>query len=84
MRAKRIYKKGEPGSEYDAYTGTPEQIKRRSQRNQARRKLGLEVGDKREAGHSGDNRKGPLGSKVKAISFKKNRANQPKRSGKHD
>lgn len=70
--------------EYDEYHGTPEQKKRRAQRNAARRKLGLKKGDPREAGHIGSNRKGPLGSKVKAISFKKNRADQPKRNGKDD
>lgn len=81
---KRVYKKGAPGSEYDAYQASPEQKKRRAQRNAARRKLGLKVGDPREAGHVGANRKGPLGNKVKAESFKANRAKQPKRDGKQD
>lgn len=70
--------------EYDEYHGTPEQKKRRAQRNAARRKLGLKKGDKREAGHIGANRKGPLGEKVRAESFKENRRKQPKRSGKDD
>lgn len=70
--------------EYDEYHGTPEQKKRRAQRNAARRKLGLKKGDPREAGHQGANRKGPLGNKVKAESFKENRKKQPKRSGKDD
>lgn len=81
---KRVYKKGEPGSEYDAYQGTEEQIKRRAQRNASRRKLGLAKGDPKEAGHVSQNRKGKLGDKVKAISFKKNRANQPARDGSED
>lgn len=82
---KRVYKKGAPGSEYDAYQASPEQKKRRAQRNAARRKLGLKVGDPREAGHiSKGNRKGNLGDKVKPISFKKNRKDQPKRDGSQD
>lgn len=77
---KRDYRK-----EYDDYHGTPEQIKRRSQRNKARRKVGLKPGDPREAHHSGDNRKGDLdNSKVVAISKKKNRSKQPKRDGSED
>lgn len=70
--------------EYDDYHGTPEQRKRRSQRNKARRKLNLKVGDPREAGHVGRNRKGPLGSKVRPIQKKKNRTDQPKRDGSQD
>lgn len=77
--AERDYRK-----EYQDYHGLPEQRKRRAQRNAARRKLGLKKGDKREAGHQGANRKGPLGDKVKAESFKENRRKQPKRSGKDD
>lgn len=84
MAKKRVYKKGAPGSEYDAYQASPEQKKRRAQRNAARRKLGLKVGDPREAGHVGANRRGPLGSAVKAISFKSNRRAQPKRDGSDD
>lgn len=70
--------------EYDDYQGTPEQKKRRAQRNAARRKLGLKKGDPREAGHVGRNRKGKLGSKVRAISKKANRKDQPKRDGSDD
>jgi hypothetical protein len=75
----RDYKK-----EYRDYQGKPEQIKRRAQRNAARKKLGLKKGDPREAGHVGHNRKGKLGSKVRAISFKANRKDQPKRGGSQD
>ena len=68
-----------------AWQATPEQKKRRAARNRARRKLGLKVGDPREAGHiSEGNRKGKLGNKVKAISFKKNRRDQPLRDGSQD
>jgi hypothetical protein len=70
--------------EYDEYHGTPEQKKRRAQRNAARKKLGLKKGDPREAGHVAVNRKGPLKDGIKAISFKANRKAQPKRSGKDD
>lgn len=80
---KRIYKKGVPGSEYDQYQGKPSQIKRRAQRNAARKKLGLKKGDPREAAHIGAPRLGSLaGVAVKAESFKKNRTDQPKRTGK--
>jgi 5-methylcytosine-specific restriction endonuclease McrA len=43
---KRNYKK-----EYKDYHGTAKQIAARSQRNQARAKLGLKVGDPRECDH---------------------------------
>lgn len=79
MASKRNYRK-----EYDEYHGTTEQKKRRAQRNKARRSLGLKKGDPREAGHVGKNRKGKLGSKVRPISKRANRKDQPKRSGKDD
>jgi hypothetical protein len=79
MKKPRNYRK-----EYDEYQGTEEQKKRRAQRNAARRKLKLKRGDPREAGHVGANRKGRLGSKVSAIPFTRNRADQPKRDGSDD
>lgn len=45
-KKKRDYKK-----EYQQYHSKPEQRRRRSLRNKARRKLGLKVGDKREVDH---------------------------------
>ena len=42
----RDYKK-----EYREYHGKPEQIKNRSKRNQARKKMGLKKGDPREVDH---------------------------------
>lgn len=45
-KKKRDYKK-----EYRQYHSKPEQRRRRSLRNKARRKLGLKVGDKREVDH---------------------------------
>lgn len=77
-------KKRDYDAEYKAYHGTPEQRKRRSQRNKARRKAGLKKGDPREVHHVGNNRKGDLGSKTKIISRKSNRSKQPKRDGSQD
>lgn len=45
-KRKRDYKK-----EYQDYHSKPQQRKNRSKRNQARRKMGLKVGDKREVDH---------------------------------
>jgi 5-methylcytosine-specific restriction endonuclease McrA len=45
-KRKRNYKK-----EYASYHGKKKQVKRRSLRNQARRKMKLKVGDKREVDH---------------------------------
>ena len=45
-RKKRNYKK-----EYSSYHSKPEQRKKRSARNKARRKLGLQNGDPREVDH---------------------------------
>ena len=82
VKRKRDYRQRK---EYDSYHGTPEQKKRRAQRNAARKKLGLKRGDPREADHTGANRKGPLdNSKIKAISKTANRKKQPKRNGKDD
>lgn len=82
--AKRNYRK-----EYDEYQGKPEQIKRRAQRNAARRaaeKKGLvKKGDGKEVDHLGFNRKGKLNNKrVKVVSKAKNRKRQPKRDGSDD
>mgnify|MGYP003133084186 FL=1 len=46
MSKKRNYRK-----EYDEYHGKPLQIKRRSERNKARREKGLQKGDPREVDH---------------------------------
>lgn len=45
-KRKRNYRR-----EYDTYHGKPEQIRNRSARNKARRKMGLKVGDAREVDH---------------------------------
>lgn len=70
MATKRNYKK-----EYREYQGKPQQIKNRSARNKARRKMGLKVGDPREVDHKrplskgGSNRK----SNLRIVSRKVNR-----------
>ena len=66
------------------WQATREQKLRRAARNRARKKLGLKVGNPLEAGHVEINRKGKLKGKVKAISFKKNRRDQPLRDGSQD
>ena len=72
MTTKRDYKK-----EYKEYHGTPAQIKARSQRNAARAKVGLAVGDKRECDHKnpisngGSNRKDNLRAVARSTNRKK-------------
>ena len=87
MAKKRVYKKGAPGSEYDAYQGKPEQIKRRAERNRDRAaavKSGkARKGDGREVDHIAAPRKGSLASaKTHVISKAANRAKQPSRGGR--
>lgn len=72
MTTKRDYKK-----EYRDYHGKPAQIKARAQRNAARAKLGLAVGDPREADHKnpiskcGSNRKDNLRAVARRTNRKK-------------
>lgn len=82
MPKKRNYKK-----EYKDYHGSPEQKKRRAQRNAARRKAEkdgrVKKGDGKEVHHVGAKRKGLLNNKkTRVVSRKKNRSMQPKRGGK--
>lgn len=67
--------------EYREYHGTPEQIKRRAQRNAARRKLGLKRGDPREADHKQPLSHGGSNSKrnLRAVSQSTNRHKADKR-----
>jgi 5-methylcytosine-specific restriction endonuclease McrA len=69
-KKKRDYKK-----EYRDYHGKPKQRKQRSDRNKARRKLGLKKGDKREVDHKKPLSKGGTNSKrnLRAVSRKTNR-----------
>jgi hypothetical protein len=78
--ADRNYKK-----EYEEFHETPEQKKRRAQRNAARRKAmaagKVKKGDGKEVDHIGAPRKGSLdGVPTQVISKKINRSKQPKRS----
>jgi 5-methylcytosine-specific restriction endonuclease McrA len=68
--AKRNYRK-----EYDTYHSRPDQIKARAQRNAARKKLGLAVGDPREADHKNPISKGGSNRKdnLRAVSRSTNR-----------
>lgn len=61
--------------EYRDYQGRPEQIANRSDRNQARRKLGLKVGDPREADHKTSIKNGGSNSSsnLRAVSRHTNR-----------
>ena len=75
--------------EYQQYHASPEQKKRRAQRNAARRaamRTGkVKKGDNKEVDHVGANRKGKLdNSRVKVISKQANRRKQPKRDGSED
>jgi hypothetical protein len=67
---KRDYKK-----EYREYGGKPEHIKERSERNKARRMMGLKVGDPREVDHIKPLSKGGSNSKrnLRIVSRKTNR-----------
>lgn len=69
-RKKRNYKK-----EYRDYHGKPKQRKNRSQRNQARTKLGLKKGDRREVDHKKPLSKGGSNNRnnLRAVSRKTNR-----------
>lgn len=84
MASKRDYAK-----EYREYHASPEQKKRRAQRNAARAKAAkagkVRKGDGKEVDHLGFNRKGKLNnSRVKVVSKKTNRKRQPKRNGSQD
>lgn len=75
--------------EYDEYHGTPEQKKRRAQRNAARSKAEkagkVRKGDGKEVDHLGMNRRGKLNNgKVRVVSRKANRSRQPRRDGSND
>jgi hypothetical protein len=67
--------------EYDQYHGTAEQIRRRAQRNAARRKLGLKHGDGKEADHKNPLSNGGSNSKrnLRAVSRSTNRHKADKR-----
>ena len=79
-KRKRNYRK-----EYDDYHGTPEQKKRRADRNRARRKAEragtVRKGDNKEVDHLGSHRTGRLRNvPTRVVSRAANRRRQPKRS----
>jgi hypothetical protein len=82
------YKRKHPERDYakeTAYENQPEQVKRRVDRNKARRKAeraGLvRKGDGKEVDHLGSNRRGSLANrKTRIVSRSTNRRRQPKRS----
>lgn len=61
--------------EYRMYGGKPEHIRERSERNKARRRLGLKVGDPREVDHIRPLSKGGTNalSNLRAVSRSANR-----------
>lgn len=71
MATKRNYKE-----EYRKYQGTPKAIKQRSERNKARREMGLKVGDPREVDHIKPLSKGGSNSKknLRVVSRHTNRS----------
>ena len=79
LKKKRDYKK-----EYREYHGKKEQIKNRSTRNKARRKLKLKPGDPREVDHKKPLSKGGSNSKknLRAVSKTTNRRKGAKSSSK--
>lgn len=66
------------------WAASPEQKKRRAERNRARneaKKKGLvKVGDGKEVHHVKGKRRGKLGGPTRVVSRKTNRSKQPKRS----
>ena len=74
-RKKKIKKARDYRKEYDNYHGSAEQRKNRSERNKARRKLGLKKGDPREADHIKPVSKGGTNSagNLRAVSRRTNR-----------
>lgn len=76
MVKKRDYKR-----EYELFHGKPENIKKRSNRNKARRKKKLKVGDGKEVHHKRPLSKGGTNSK-KNIIVVKNKKSQRKEGGR--
>ena len=78
-RRKRDYAK-----EYRDYQGTPEQIKRRSSRNRARRKMEklgrVRKGDGKEVDHKNFNANDNNSKNLQVLPKRANRRKQPKRS----
>jgi len=77
-------RKRDYAKEYRDYQGTPEQIKRRAQRNAARRKMEaagrVHKGDGKEVDHKNFNTANNSNSNLRVVSRAVNRRKQPKRS----
>lgn len=77
-------RKRDYAKEYRDYQGTPEQIKRRAQRNAARRKMEaagrVHKGDGKEVDHKNFNTANNSNSNLRVVSRSVNRRKQPKRS----
>jgi 5-methylcytosine-specific restriction endonuclease McrA len=74
-------KKRDYAREYKDFHGKPEEIKARAERNAARDKMGLKVGDKREVDHKNPLSKGGSNStrNLRVVSQKTNRSKGAKR-----
>ena len=76
-KKKKIKRVRDYRKEYDSYHAKPEQRANRSERNKARRKLGLKKGDPREADHvkplskGGGNGKGNLRAVSRTVNRRK-------------
>ncbi len=88
MAKKRVYKKGAPGSEYDAFHGKPEQIKNRAARNGARAEAAkdgkVSKGDGKEVDHRTPLSRGGTNSKenTRVVSRETNRKKADKMPSK--
>jgi 5-methylcytosine-specific restriction endonuclease McrA len=77
MAKKRDYAK-----EYREYQGTPEQLRRQSERHKARRLMGLKTGDPREVDHKVPLSRGGSNTKsnLRVVSRTENRRKGAKRA----
>ena len=81
MAKRKTAKKRDYKKEYRDFHGKPKQIKLRDQRNAARRKMGLRVGDTREVDHKVPLSKGGSNGKrnLRIVSRRTNRKKGAKR-----
>ncbi|MDF0591668.1 HNH endonuclease [Candidatus Methanocrinis natronophilus] len=81
MEKRKTAKRRDYKKEYRDFHGKPKQIKLRNQRNAARRKMGLKVGDPREVDHKVPLSKGGSSGKrnLRIVSRRTNRKKGAKR-----